>query len=250
MGWPEKGSPASTSAVWRGSGAVWLWSGDDVHAAGAEIARALHRRWDVQGERIRETAASFLASIVEARAHSGRRFLRPDFLGPAAAAWAQVEGMVTVCVRAWAEKRRTRLHGTSQAMAMAMTENTRASGLQAIDGRHWCHAGSAWKWDKAKGAGVTCLERDERDIHACVYLFVFLFPFIYIYRYIYTYMNIFIYIRSSKFYIFSFFSWTDTVPRLFQANKNWSSARNVTHLCFLFKINIHIYIYNSSALFR
>jgi hypothetical protein len=43
-GSPEKGSPASTSAAWRGSSAVQLWPGDDAHAAGAETARALHRR--------------------------------------------------------------------------------------------------------------------------------------------------------------------------------------------------------------
>jgi hypothetical protein len=53
-------------------------------------------------------------------------FLKPDFLGSAAAAGAQEEGVVTVCVRTCTEKCRTRLHGASQAtaMGMAMIENT------------------------------------------------------------------------------------------------------------------------------
>jgi hypothetical protein len=76
----------------------------DTKGAAQEMRRA--------GERIRETAASFLASWKH-ECIAGGRFLRPDFLGPTAAAWAQGKGVVTVCVRVCAEKRRTRLHGAS-----------------------------------------------------------------------------------------------------------------------------------------
>jgi hypothetical protein len=69
---------------------------------------------------------------------SASRRAIPDigFLGACSCRVGLGEGVVTVCVRACAEKRRTRLHGACQATAMAMIENTRASGLQAIDGRH------------------------------------------------------------------------------------------------------------------
>jgi hypothetical protein len=50
---------------------------------------------------------------------------------------------------------------------------------------------------------VTCLGNGMNVIYMCACVCLFFISFIYIG--ILTYMNIFIYIRSSKFYIFSFF---------------------------------------------
>jgi hypothetical protein len=66
-----------------------------------------------------------LSRFLEARVHRGMVVPETGFLGAYSCRVGLGEGVVTVCVRACTEKRRTRLHGASQATTMAMTENTR-----------------------------------------------------------------------------------------------------------------------------